>query len=67
MAHPSGEKQWQAHDDARTLLSAAEVQADKSRMKAAKKWVKQLKDEAAARVNAAELIEAASPSKKKGT
>lgn len=32
------EKEWQAEDDARTLLRAEEIRRDKARLNAAKQW-----------------------------
>ena len=48
----TSDKQWQAECDARTLLEAAQVKADKTRHRAAVKQLKAMRDEAAKAVEA---------------
>lgn len=52
IAMQSSDKQWQAECDARTLLEAAQIKADKNRHRAAVKQLKAMRDEAAKVVEA---------------
>lgn len=40
--YPQNEAEYQAHDDARSLIRAEVVKADPARLKAAKAWAKKL-------------------------
>lgn len=42
---PKSPEEWQAHDDAYTLVRAAEVRQDSARLKSALIWVEELADE----------------------
>lgn len=51
--HPMSEADWQASEDAYTLLRAKEIQKDEIRMNKALDWVKKIKDEKAEEIKAA--------------
>jgi len=42
---PKTPEDWQAHDDAYSLMRAGEVRQDKDRLKKALKWVESFEDE----------------------
>lgn len=50
---PMSEADWQANEDAYTLLRAKEIQKDEIRMNKALDWVKKIKDEKAEEIKAA--------------
>jgi len=49
---PKTPEDWQAHDDAYSLMRAAEVRQDKDRLKKALKWVESFEDEAQSKAKA---------------
>lgn len=51
-----GPKDWEAQSDAEALLRAEEVKEDPKRLKAARKWLKDMTESARARAEGGEAI-----------